>query len=938
MGQVIVSPDTDIFLRTANNAAARTALGLGDAATKDTGTTAGTVAAGNDSRITGAVQTTRTVSAGTGLTGGGDLSANRTLAISFGSTAGTACEGNDARLSNSRTPTAHAASHAAAGSDPITITSAQISGSLTQNTTGTASNVTGTVAAANGGTGQTTYSNGQLLIGNASGGLTKATLTGGTNVTITNGNGSITIDATAGAGGVSSFSAGTTGLTPASGTTGAVTLAGTLTEANGGTGETTYANGQLLIGNAAGGLTKATLTAGSNVTITNGDGAITIASTGGGGGGGVEESTFLSSGTWTKPVGAKSIKIYFVSAGATGGPGAKGMIGSSGPLMYGGGGGASGIFSEIELSAENVPSSMGVTIGKPVFNGAIPSFFFSGSYGGAGASVSTALTDSATSQVIYTAQNSLQMQGTLGWLNTPAAATPYQIASVSNPTSNIPSSAGVGISVNAGSSSGSSGNSSASTAVIQNAFLYGGITVSGFSGTNTKNTSAEKQRPMRWTGDIGPSCSSGGASGPSARGDATAPPMAIYNGGDGGGWFDLFTLTNVSTTYGSQNVTCASTAGLSVGMTVSGHPAIRVGNFIATINSATSFSLNTAALATASGVTLTVAAGVGGGGGGGGATTGSTPILVQGINLTSGSTTVTCTSTRGMIPLMAITGDGIPANATIASLTDETTFVLSAAATSTLTGSYAVVNGRGEISGFSISSSNSTSSAISSTLGLTWGQGLMATALTPPLSSNGTFSHVASVSPTAVTISPSATAAGSNQTLYVANAVGFLNGVNVTSGSAVVTVPNSAALQAGMLIDILWPITYSCTAGSGTLTVADTTGIATSSQRIFGPCLKTYSPMVTGFTTNTSITVTSSEVVATGTNIQGYFNRYGGVSTVPSSSGSSYVRIKSVDSLTQITLDAPMLQTHSNVTLMYAVVAGFGGIGAAGGVKIITYK
>lgn len=750
-----------------------------------------------------------------------------------------------------------------------------------------------------------------------------------------------TIQTTASGGGVagvSSFSAGTTGLTPAAGTTGAVTLAGTLTEANGGTGEATYANGQLLIGNAAGGLTKATLTAGSNVTITNGDGAITIASTGGGGGGGVEESTFLSSGTWTKPVGAKSIKIYFVSAGATGGPGAKGMIGSSGPLMYGGGGGASGIFSEIELSAENVPSSMGVTIGKPVFNGAIPSFFFSGSYGGAGASVSTALTDSATSQVIYTAQNSLQMQGTLGWLNTPAAATPYQIASVSNPTSNIPSSAGVGISVNAGSSSGSSGNSSASTAVIQNAFLYGGITVSGFSGTNTKNTSAEKQRPMRWTGDIGPSCSSGGASGPSARGDATAPPMAIYNGGDGGGWFDLFTLTNVSTTYGSQNVTCASTAGLSVGMTVSGHPAIRVGNFIATINSATSFSLNTAALATASGVTLTVAAGVGGGGGGGGATTGSTPILVQGINLTSGSTTVTCTSTRGMIPLMAITGDGIPANATIASLTDETTFVLSAAATSTLTGSYAVVNGRGEISGFSISSSNSTSSAISSTLGLTWGQGLMATALTPPLSSNGTFSHVASVSPTAVTISPSATAAGSNQTLYVANAVGFLNGVNVTSGSAVVTVPNSAALQAGMLIDILWPITYSCTAGSGTLTVADTTGIATSSQRIFGPCLKTYSPMVTGFTTNTSITVTSSEVVATGTNIQGYFNRYGGVSTVPSSSGSSYVRIKSVDSLTQITLDAPMLQTHSNVTLMYAVVAGFGGIGAAGGVKIITYK
>jgi len=53
-------------------------------------------------------------------------------------------------------------------------------------------------------------------------------------------------------------------------------VTGVLLEANGGTGESTYTNGQLLIGNAAGGLTKATLTAGTGVTITNGDGTITI--------------------------------------------------------------------------------------------------------------------------------------------------------------------------------------------------------------------------------------------------------------------------------------------------------------------------------------------------------------------------------------------------------------------------------------------------------------------------------------------------------------------------------------------------------------------------------------------------------------------------------------------------------------------------------------
>lgn len=59
--------------------------------------------------------------------------------------------------------------------------------------------VTGTLGVANGGTGQTTYTNGQLLIGNTTGNtLTKATLTAGTGVTITNGAGSITIDATAG--------------------------------------------------------------------------------------------------------------------------------------------------------------------------------------------------------------------------------------------------------------------------------------------------------------------------------------------------------------------------------------------------------------------------------------------------------------------------------------------------------------------------------------------------------------------------------------------------------------------------------------------------------------------------------------------------------------------------------------------------------------------
>jgi hypothetical protein len=53
------------------------------------------------------VETTRTLTAGTGLTGGGTLASDRTFNVAYGTAAGTACEGDDARLSDARTPTAH---------------------------------------------------------------------------------------------------------------------------------------------------------------------------------------------------------------------------------------------------------------------------------------------------------------------------------------------------------------------------------------------------------------------------------------------------------------------------------------------------------------------------------------------------------------------------------------------------------------------------------------------------------------------------------------------------------------------------------------------------------------------------------------------------------------------------------------------------------------
>jgi len=114
----------------------------------------------------------------------------------------------------------------------------------------------GLLPVANGGTGQSSYTNGQLLIGNSTGNtLTKATLTAGTNISITNGSGAITINATDQyVGTVTSVNAsgGTTGLTFSGGpitTSGTLTLAGTLGVPNGGTGATSLTSGYLVKGN-----------------------------------------------------------------------------------------------------------------------------------------------------------------------------------------------------------------------------------------------------------------------------------------------------------------------------------------------------------------------------------------------------------------------------------------------------------------------------------------------------------------------------------------------------------------------------------------------------------------------------------------------------------------------------------------------------------------
>jgi hypothetical protein len=147
--------------------------------------------------------------------------------------------------------------------------------------------ITGTLAIGNGGTGATTATTafdalspmttlGDMIYEGA--GPSAIRLPIGTSGQILTVSGGIPSWQNAPASGVTTISFGSTGLTPSTATSGAVSVAGTLAVANGGTGQTSYTDGQILIGNTSGNtLAKTTLTGTSNqVVVTNGAGSITL--------------------------------------------------------------------------------------------------------------------------------------------------------------------------------------------------------------------------------------------------------------------------------------------------------------------------------------------------------------------------------------------------------------------------------------------------------------------------------------------------------------------------------------------------------------------------------------------------------------------------------------------------------------------------------------
>jgi hypothetical protein len=340
--------------------------------------------------------TVTSITAGTGLSGG-TITASGTLTVNYGTTAGTAAEGNDSRLSDSRTPSGAAggdltgtypnptlatvttAQTAVGNSTTIPVITVNAKGQITALTTAaaaggvalattapanlasTAAVGTGTTAARDdhqhafpsasdvGALGATASAGGDLT-GNYPNPTLAAVTTAQSNVGSSTQIPVISVDAKgrvtalssiAAAGGVAlattapanlaSVAAVGTGTTAARsdhqhafptasqvGALGATAAAGgdltgnypnptlnTVSVDKGGTGQTTYTDGQLLIGNSTGNtLTKTTLTAGGNIAITNGPGSITISASfqsevlvvAGGGGGGSGGSALRAAG------------------------------------------------------------------------------------------------------------------------------------------------------------------------------------------------------------------------------------------------------------------------------------------------------------------------------------------------------------------------------------------------------------------------------------------------------------------------------------------------------------------------------------------------------------------------------------------------------------------------------------------------------------------
>jgi hypothetical protein len=279
-------------------------------------------------------------------------------------------------------------------------------------------NVTGTLPIANGGTGQTTATaafdalNPMTTLGDMiyeGAGPTAIRLPIGSTSQILTVVGGVPAWATPAAGGVTTISFGSTGLTPSTATSGAVSVAGTLAIANGGTGSTsttycsltanvtgtlpvanggtgatTFTTNSVVLGNGTSALNANLVAPGAsgNVLTSNGSTWTSAAA----GGGALQTELFTAPGTWTKPSSCTQVRVTVIGGGGGGslangaGGGGSGNTSSFGPAVSATGAGGGG-------PSPNQPGSPGtgtVSVGTsldtapfPMGPGAAPSTWMS---------------------------------------------------------------------------------------------------------------------------------------------------------------------------------------------------------------------------------------------------------------------------------------------------------------------------------------------------------------------------------------------------------------------------------------------------------------------------------------------------------------------------------------------------------------------------------